>query len=116
MNHSILLENQNRRIDIPLFRLICFAMFSAWQMGFIYFMGPSLVIDNRTPIPVDMDNATTLIAVCYILAIIYMIVFPQGVVQAQRFFTIGALATIGGLFLPLPSETLLLLIPSSSCI
>ena len=110
MNHSILLENQNRRIGIPLFRLICFAMFNAWQKGFIYFMGPSLVIDNRTPIPVDMDNATTLIAVCYILTIIYMIVFPQGVIQAQRFFTIGAIATISGLFLPLPPETLLLLI------
>ena len=110
MNHSILLENQNRRIGIPLFRLICFVMFNAWQMGFIYFMGPSLVIDNRTPIPVDMDNATTLIATCYILTIIYMIIFPQGVVQAQRFFTIGALATIGGLFLPLSPSILLLLI------
>jgi len=39
-----------------------------------------------------------------------MIIFPQGVVQAQRFFTIGALATIGGLFLPLSPSILLLLI------
>lgn len=110
MNHSILLENQSRRFDISLFRLICFSMFNAWQMGFIYFMGPSLVIDNRTPIPVDMDSATILIAAGYIIAIIYMIAFPQGVIWAQRVFTIGSLITIGGLFLPLPPATLLLLI------
>ena len=39
MNHGILLENQKKRLDQPLWMLICFAMFNFWQMGFIYFVG-----------------------------------------------------------------------------
>ncbi len=110
MNHSILFENQNRRLSVPLFRLICFAMFVSWQMGFIFFVGPSLVIDDRTPLPVDMDNATTLIAVCYILSIFFMIKFPTLVIKAERVFTVGALITIMGLFAPLPTSVLYILI------
>ena len=52
MYHSILSENQRKRLDLPLWMLICFSMFNAWQMGFIYFMGPSLVLDGRTPLPI----------------------------------------------------------------
>ncbi len=110
MNHSILFENQNRRLNVPLFRLICFAMFTAWQMGFIFFVGPSLVVNDRTPLPVDMDNATTLIAVCYILSILFLIKFPTLVIKAERVFTVGALVTISGLFLPLPTDVLYLLV------
>ncbi len=110
MNNSILLENQKKRLTQPLWMLICFAMFSFWQMGFIYFVGPSLTIDGKTPLPIDMDNATSLIAVCYILSILWMIFIPKTVVWTQRIATGVALLSAGGLFLPLPDDAMRFLI------
>lgn len=106
MNYSILLENQSKRKDFPLWQLFCFAMFCFWQMGFIYFMGPSLTINGRTPLPIDMDNITSLIVACYVLSILYMIFLPQYVVWAERIATIVAMVTALGLFLPLPDGAL----------
>lgn len=110
MNHSIFLENQKKRLDHPLWLLICFSMFCFWQMGFIYFMGPSLTIDGKTPLPISMDNITTLIALAYVLCIIYMIVFPRYVITAVRTSAILSLITVLGLFLPLSDNYLKLLI------
>ena len=110
MNHDLLSENEKKRIDQPLWMLICFAMFVFWQMGFIYFVGPSLTIDGKTPLPIDMDNATALIAVCYVLSILWMILLPRSVVWTQRIATGAALASAAALFLPLPEDALRLLI------
>ena len=66
MNDSFLLANQRKRQNVRLKHLCCFAMFCFWQMGFIYFMGPALNIDGRTPLPIDMDNLTVLMAGCYV--------------------------------------------------
>ena len=62
MNDSFLLANQRKRREYSLKHLCCFAMFAFWQMGFIYFMGPALTINGRTPLPIDMDNLTMLMA------------------------------------------------------
>lgn len=106
MNYSVLLANQQKRQNVSLKHLCCFAMFCFWQMGFIYFMGPALNIDGRTPLPIDMDNLTVLMAGCYVLSITYMIFLPRYVVWAERLFTLAAIATVLGLFLPLPDEIL----------
>ena len=79
-------------------------------MGFIYFVGPSLTIDGKVPLPINMDNATALIAICYVLSIAWMIFLPKLVVWAQRIATSVALATAVCLFLPLGDEALRLLI------
>ena len=110
MKHPILLQNQNKRLEMPFWMLVCFAMFNVWQMGFIYFMGPSLVLDGRTPLPIDMDNVTTLIAAGYVLAIILIIVLPHVVVWAARITAAVALVTVVGLFLPLPASALTMLL------
>ena len=110
MDHPILLENERKRTEQPFWMLLCFAMFSFWQMGFIYFMGPSLTIDGRTPLPVSMDNITALIAVGYVLSIIIMILLPQIVLWAQRAATLAAILTVIGLFLPFSEDVLRLLI------
>ncbi len=112
MNNQMLFENQKKRYEKPLWELICFAMFCFWQMGFIYFMGPSLTIDGRTPLPVSMDNITSIIVVAYVLCIAFMIFLPQFVILAERISLFGALATVLGLFLPLPAEALKILIYS----
>lgn len=109
MPQFLLSENQKKRLDQPLWMLVCFSMFSFWQMGFIYYVGPSLTIDGKTPLPINMDNATALIAVCYVFSILWMIFLPHLVVWTQRIATGAALATALGLFLPL-SEPLLRLI------
>ncbi len=95
---------------MPLWMLICFAMFAFWQMGFIYFVGPALTINGKTPLPIDMDNATMLIAVCYVFSILWMIFIPKAVVWTQRIATGVALLSAGGLFLPLPDDAMRFLI------
>lgn len=110
MNYSFLLENQNKRKEYPLWVLICFGMFSFWQMGFIYFMGPSLNIDGRTPLPVNMDNITALIAVAYVLSIVVMCVWQKHVIRLARITTMLSLGTVLGLFLPLNETALRILI------
>lgn len=110
MNDSFLIENQKKRQDYTLGRLFCFAMFCFWQMGFIYYMGPSLTINGRTPLPISMDNVATLIAVCYVLSILYMIFLPRYVVIGERVFTALALIFALALFLPLADAILKILI------
>ncbi len=110
MTQSILSENQKKRLNQPLWMLVCFAMFCFWQMGFIYFIGPSLTVNGKTPLPIDMDNATALIAVCYILSILWMIFLPKIVVWTQRICTGIAIASAIGLFLPLSDDAMRLLI------
>ena len=110
MNNRLLLENQRKRLEKPLWLLICFAMFTFWQMGFIYFMGPSLNIDGRTPLPVSMDNITAIIALAYVLCIAFMIFLPRFVIWAERIVLCLALLTVIGLFFPVGEEALLLFI------
>ncbi len=106
MGHPILSLNQSKRLSVSMFMLFCFSMFVAWQMGFIYYMGPSLTLNGRTPLPISMDNVTMIIAAGYVLAIIYMIVLPHFVVWAERLTTIAALITIIAMFMPLPDSVL----------
>ncbi|MBE6824376.1 MAG: helix-turn-helix transcriptional regulator [Ruminococcaceae bacterium] len=107
MNHSILIENQKKRRDIPLWMLLCFSMFSFWQMGFIYyFLEPSSAIDGKIPLPINIDYGTTLTAVCYILGILTMIFVPKIIVWTQRIATGVALISAVAFFLPLPDDIL----------
>ena len=107
MNHSILIENQKKRRDIPLWMLVCFSMFSFWQMGFIYyFLEPSSAIDGKIPIDINIDYGTLLTAACYVLGILTMIFLPKIIVWAQRIATGVALLSAIGFFLPLPEDVL----------
>ncbi len=104
MNHQILAKNQKKRIDIPLWELVCFAMFNLWQMGFIYyFLEPSSAIDGKIPIPINIDYGTALTVACYLLGILTMIFLPKIVVWVQRIDTAVALVSAIAFFLP-PSE------------
>ena len=110
MSNSLLFNNQQKRLNPPMWQLLCFSMFSFWQMGFIYFMGPALNIDGRTPLPISIDNVATLIAVAYIVSILFMLIFPKKVVFAGRLCTLTALITLFGLFFPLDVNLLRFLI------
>ena len=37
MQQQILIENNKKRLDMPLGYLLCFAMFVFWQMAFVYY-------------------------------------------------------------------------------
>ncbi len=100
MNKNLLKENLERRLVMPLSLLICFAMYCFWQMGYIYFMGPSLTIDGRTPLPISMDNATLLIVAGYVLSILTMLFKPHWVIRLQQASAVIALVCSLGLFLP----------------
>ena len=107
MNNQILIENQKKRRDIPLWMLVCFSMFSFWQMGFIYyFLEPSSAADGKIPLPINIDYGTTLTAVCYILGILTMIFLPKIIVWIQRIATGVALLSAIAFFLPLPDDIL----------
>ena len=107
MNHPILIGNQKKRIELPLWMLVCFSMFSFWQMGFIYyFLEPSSAADGKIPLPINIDYGTTLTAVCYILGILTMIFLPKIIVWIQRIATGVALLSAIAFFLPLPDDIL----------
>ena len=111
MQQQILIENNKKRLDMPLGYLLCFAMFVFWQMAFVYyFLEPSSAIDGKIPLPINIDNATSLTAICYVLSILWMIFLPRLVVWAQRVTTGVALISSLGFFLPLPEDALRLLI------
>ena len=110
MSYSIISENMKKKKNYSLFHLICFSMFCFWQMGFIYFMGPSLTINGRTPLPVSMDNITTLIALSYVFSIAFMLIVPRLVVWAERVCVLASLVTAVGLFLPFSDDVLRVLI------
>jgi len=110
VNYSLLFNNQRKRLEQPWWMLIFFAMFCFWQMGFIYFIGPSLTIDGRTPLPISTDNTTVLIALAYVVSILWMMFLPRTVVWGERVLTIISLTTLLGLFLPLPDDGLRMLI------
>ena len=107
MNHQTLIENQKKRIELPLWMLVCFSMFSFWQMGFIYyFLEPSSAADGKIPLPINIDYGTALTAVCYILGILTMIFLPKIIVWIQRIATGVALLSAIAFFLPLPDDIL----------
>lgn len=107
MNHQILIENQKKRMDVPWWRLICFAMFNLWQMGFIYyFLEPSSALDGKIPLPINVDYGTALTVICYVLSILTMIFLPKIIVWVQRIDTGIALLSAVAFFLPLGEEAL----------
>ncbi len=107
MLQSILSENQKKRIDLPLWKLVCFAMFNLWQMGFIYyFLEPSSAMDGKIPLPINIDYGTALTVICYLLSILTMIFLPKIIVWVQRIDTAVALVSAIGFFLPLSEEAL----------
>ncbi len=110
MYNHILYENQQKRREIPLLYLLCFVMFTVWQMGFIYYIGPALNIDGRTPLPISADNLTLLIVSGYICSILCMLLVPKGVIYLSRGSTAVALLTAVGLFFPFGADILTVLI------
>ncbi len=107
MNHQTLIENQKKRIELPLWMLVCFSMFSFWQMGFIYyFLEPSSATDGKIPLPINIDYGTLLTAACYVLGILTMIFLPKIIVWTQRIATGVALLSAIAFFFPLPDDIL----------
>ncbi len=110
MFSQLLYENEQKRREISLPMLLCFVMFCVWQMGIIYFIGPALNIDGRTPLPISPDNLTTLIVMGYVCSILIMVFRPRTVIWLARLSTITALVSAVGLFLPLGTAVLTILI------
>lgn len=110
MVYSLISKNQEKLKSYSFKLLVCFSMFSFWQMGFIYFMGPSLTINGRTPLPISMDNMTILIILGYILSIAVTLIMPQRVVITERISAIISLLSAIGLFFPFPDSVLKILI------
>ncbi len=110
MTSLILAENQKLRLTVRLPLLFCFALFTTWQMGVIYFSGPALSLDGRTPLPVSVGNMTALIAGGYILSAVFTVFYSRYSVIAGRITTGGALVSVALLYVPFPPEVLAALI------
>ena len=104
--NPLLVENENKRLVLPLPMLACHAMFAVWQMGVMLFSGEALSIGGRTPFPIDIDNQTALIAAAYILSVVFLIFFQRFCVTAARAGIGIALISALGLYIPFPPETL----------
>lgn len=106
MTRNLQIENEKEKMDLPFWKLICFVMFCIWQMGFIYFCGPSLSIDGRVPLPISMDNITLLIVAAYVCSIIIMMLLPRRVILFSRISCVIALLTALSWFMPLSASVL----------
>jgi DNA-binding CsgD family transcriptional regulator len=105
MNDSILNENESKRLNIRLPFLICFAMFTAWQIGVFSYSGEALAVEGRLPFDIDAGNFTPLISLGYLISIAYMLAFPKRIVWAERVMACAALLSALALYLPLAHGT-----------
>ncbi len=110
MNTMLLSENETKRTEVPFWRLLCFVMFCVWQMGIIYYIGPALNIDGRTPLPISPDNLTLLIVAGYVTSIFTMLALPRTVIWLSRASAAVALVSAVLLFVPFSAELLTALI------
>ena len=106
MNHSLLADNEAKRLNIRLPLLICFAMFAAWQIGMVYFSGQTLSVDGRTPLPVNVDKFPIFMVAGYLLSIVVMIIKPSIIVWIERITVSITLLSALALYLPLAAEIL----------
>ena len=81
---EVLSHNEALRKEIPLLLLLCFSLFSTWQMGVIFFSSNTLSIGGRTPLPIEADSTTILVVAGYLLSIGFMLLFPRKIVWAER--------------------------------
>ena len=109
MEHPLLAENEAKRLNIRLPLLICFAFYSTWQMGVMFFSGEALSINGKTPLPVSIGNMTMLIAVAYILSIVFLIFFQRFCIVITRIIASMALLSALALYMPFSPEMLALL-------
>jgi len=107
--HPLLIENENKRLDLPLPMLVCFAMFTVWEMGVGYFSGEALSLGGRVPLPVSIDNVTLLAAAAYIVGILFLIFFQRYCVLAARALISIALVSMLGFYIPFAPGTLAVL-------
>ncbi|MDR0449758.1 MAG: LuxR C-terminal-related transcriptional regulator, partial [Treponema sp.] len=104
MSHSLLAENEGKRLSLGLPWLCCFALFTAWQIGVFSYSGSALAVEGRLPLGVDEGNFTPLISLGYILSIAWMLVFPRRIVWGERIAAGAALLAALALCLPMPHE------------
>jgi DNA-binding CsgD family transcriptional regulator len=100
MDNLIVTENERKRLDLGLPWLLCFALFTGWQVGVFSYTGAVLAVVGRLPLGIDAGNLMPLIAAGYIISIVFMTVFPRRIVWAER--VPAALALISALALYLP--------------
>jgi hypothetical protein len=105
MSHSILAENERKRLSFSLPWLCCLALFTAWQIGVFSYSGAALMVEGRLPLGVDMGNFTPLISLGYLLSIAWMLAFPRRIVWAERVMAGAALLAALALYLPMAHET-----------
>jgi DNA-binding NarL/FixJ family response regulator len=108
MSHSILTDNERKRLDMSLPWLLCFALFTAWQVGVFSYSGAALAVAGRLPLGMAGGNLMPLIVAGYLISIGYMLIFPRRIVWAERVLACLALVSAAALYLPLPSLPLIL--------
>jgi DNA-binding CsgD family transcriptional regulator len=108
MDNLILTENEGKRLDLGLPWLLCFALFTGWQVGVFSYTGAALAVVGRLPLDIHAENLMPLITAGYGISIVYMLVFPRRIVEAERVLAALALISALVLYLPLPSFLLTL--------
>ncbi|MDR0416686.1 MAG: helix-turn-helix transcriptional regulator [Propionibacteriaceae bacterium] len=97
---------EDSRLTVRLPLLFCFAMFTAWQMGVIYFSTEAVSLAGPTPLPAQMPDLTGWIVAGYVASIAFMAAAPRLTVWAARIAAGVALAAVAVLFLPGPPSLL----------
>lgn len=99
----------NKKIDLKYSFLIFIETFSIWQMGIIFYSAKSLTINNLVDTSVNLDYSIIVIALGYILGVLFIYFFPKKTILLGRIVTILSLVASLVLFLPISQDLFALL-------
>lgn len=114
MDEELLRENERKRIRLPVGMLLCYSLFTAWQMGVVFFSGKALSIGGRTPLPISADGMGGVIVAAYLLSFVFLVFFQKRSVAAARIGLGISMASALALYLPLPDAALSALVAVQS--
>ena len=93
MKQSLLSSKQNSRINVPVWLLVCFSLFTVWQMGIVFFSSSALSIHGQELSSFTPEVSLIVILSGYILSIIFLIFFQKyqvGVIRVVLFLSLIA--------------------------
>ena len=100
MNHLLLMENQKKYADYPIWLLLCFSLFNYWKLSVVFFTIPCFPFEPR----LSLSKFIIIFIAANLFSIFFSAIFPEKVVWAERILTLFALGSVILLLFPLPNE------------
>ena len=84
MEHSLLVQNEEKRLHISMPLLLTLAMSLISQMGIMFHSSQTLSLNDRASPLVTLGDVSLYIAAAYFLSSAFVYLFPRFIVQTGR--------------------------------